>query len=240
MSKPFEVTVTGCDELKSALQRFVREVKRDEPDGWMQGVRLAAYDISLSLSKRTKKSAKSPKFRLATDADIIEIGELHGMPIAQIEAARHAILHAENALGAYVGMKGYTDRRGPYKPDTWISRNPLFNDNGAIPDKKELSRRWRYKYSGLARMSWLTMAEQAKRIKRMKDADIASAMAAVLHKLAVVWVRPETLSIHFHNKLSYASSATPQDAIQAAVRDGASLIVKYVEKRVKKLKEATA
>lgn len=235
MSQPFEVSVAGCSELQDAITRFAREARHDSPSGWMQGVRLAASFIAQSLSSRTAQAKpKHPKFRLANEADIYEIGELHGMTSAQIEVAKHAVMGA-NGSGAYVGERGFRDYRGPYKPDVWISRDPKFNSNGAGVTIRELNKRWAYQYAGLAKAAWLTMRQQSQRVPKMGT--FRDKIAAVLPKVAVVWVRPENLSIHFHNKLSYANKATSQTAINEAVQAGTARLVGYTEQQIQKLKE---
>lgn len=234
MSQPFEVSVAGCRELQDAITRFAREARHDSPSGWMEGVRRAASFIAQSLSARTAQAPKHPKFRRATEADIIEIGELHGMTLAQIEAAKHAIL-GKGGSGAYVGEQGFRNYRGPYKPDLWISRDPKFNRNGAGVTIRELNKRWAYQYAGLAKASWLTMKQQSQRVPKMGT--FRDKIAAKLPKVAVVWVRPENLSIHFYNKLSYADKATPRTAINEAIQAGTRRLVGYTEQQIEKLKE---
>ncbi len=245
MSQPFDagasignavvITTTGCHTLQETLARFAREARHDSPSGWMQGVRLAASFIAQSLSARTAQAKpKHPKFRLATEADIVEIGELHGMSLDEIEAAKHAVMGAKGS-GAYVGERGFRDHRGPYKPDLWISRDPKFNGNGAGVTIRELNKRWTYQYAGLAKAAWLTMKQQSQRVPKMGT--FRDKIAAVLPKVAVVWVRPENLSIHFYNKLSYADKATPQTAINEAIQAGTKRLVGYTEAQIKKQME---
>ena len=230
MSKPFDMTVTGMDRLHASMGRFVQIARGGSPDGWMEGVRMTAAYVAESLSKRTQMAKPNPKFREAIDIDIEVIGARRGMSRQAIEAAKHAILplYAEGGRrrrgagprGAYVGDRGFTGRDGPYRPDVWISKDPAKNLNGAKPTIRELKKRWAYQYAGLARASWLTMKQQSERVPKMGE--FGKKIIAVLHKVSVVWVRPENLSIHFFNRLSYISSATPPSAISEAIAKGSN------------------
>ena len=79
------------------------------------------------------------------------------------------------------------------------------------------------------------MKQQSQRVPKMGT--FRDKIAAVLPKVAVVWVRPENLSIHFYNKLSYADKATPQTAINEAIQAGTKRLVGYTEAQIKKQME---
>lgn len=233
MSRPFDISVSGIKELQDAIGRFAREVRHDTPTGYMQGVRLAAAFVAQSLSARTAQAKPGhPKFRKATEMDVVAVAQALGHDDKWIHGTWKAI---QQQGGAYVGMSGYINSRGlPYKPVKWISGNAAKNKDGSVPTIRELNRRWAYQYAGLAKASWLTMKQQSQRVPKMGT--FKDKIAAVLPKLAVVWVRPESLSIHFHNKTSYISSATPPSAIEDAVRAGTNRLVGYTEQQIEKAK----
>lgn len=229
MSKAFDMTVTGQDKLLRSMRRFVKIARGGSQDGWMEGVRITAAFVAESLSKRTKAPTGRkayPNFREAVDIDIDNIGNRRGMTRHEIEAAKHAILpiyesgrrRRGSPRGAWVGDRDYKSNRGQYQPDIWISKDPAMNKNGAVPKKSELQRRWRYQYAGLAKASWLTLRQQARRMNSFGE--FRDKIAAVLPRVAFVNATPETLGMHLHNNLRYASQATPREAIADALEKG--------------------
>jgi len=250
MSKPFDISITGTRKLRNAINDYVHEVRRDKPEGYMEAVRLAAAFIAQSLSKNTKIAKPNhPKFRKATEGDIKAIGLAHGMTGMEMMRAWYGIRGytkeekqrlkdggtTTRVPGAYVGIRGFNNSRGlPYHPMMWISCAPDMNKNGAVAfgTTKYLNKRWAYVYTGLARASWLTMKQQSQRIPKMGQ--FKDKIAAVLPRVAVVWVRPETLSIHFWNRLSYADKATPDSVVKDAVKAGTNRLIGYTNDRVKK------
>ena len=235
LGNAYVITTTGHHTLQETLTRFAREARADSPSGWMQGVRLSAAFIAESLAKRTLVAKPNhPKFRKADEMDIVAIGQFRGMSNKDIQIAWKMI---DKQGGAYVGMRGFTDKRTglPYKPQTWASARADKNLNGAGTSIRELNKRWQYQYAGLAKAAWMTMKQQTKRVPKMGA--FQDKIAAVLPKIAVVWVRPENLSIHFWNRLSYADKATTQTAIREAMDAGVRRMVGYTEAQIKKQME---